>query len=858
MSSSNKNNKNPKQNSNNNRYALESDELENKNYVKSIIISSSSSPSTQNQNQSNTNINTAAAAATKPPSPLTKTSPESAKDSYEQFKASPFGFNQSEIISKDNSKLDSLNKKEEDNFMPSNNFDEDFKEFQRDENYKKKYIENRNSRDDILASRNSNKGSFRQKRNATDDEQIEGVNFDRDDSLYDVLSIGKQTPFRQDFININLNNNNNEDDDENVDNDYQEVNPDDYNNEEELNELRNDEDYEEEDEENLNSAFKQHERNNEYDYDDDPRIIDKVEEENMIYFKQDDSNENINDPQNRYSLVNFEYLQNDNAAESIGKENVRESELRPASARNKRAGSSNRFDDVINFDNSALNKNELLIDLKDTSIDEILLIADDSTSRIGFEKNRYTEVSPNQIQKSQQSPAISRSRIPTSSLNTPRGDKSSRSPSKQFDTHRSGSRGRESPSRIPTSSANVGSRPSSRSNLNSFNLVAQPKIMSSKQVKSIFLTERESNESLDNKKKTNQNNNSNYSNEQTKSIVQQNIDKIREKINSLTNYGKEERKADALFELMQTPQPDLIADEEFNIAINANNKSNNNSNKTSANTNLKATNKSNEHGAFKFYNISANDHEQENSLIRNEKDDKLSEELSNPTQFKKFENNNSKLNTANSKSTPTTSRMSPFISIDKPDTSKSNSNTTPTTNSSSLSRNEKNASNNQLKQPTTNSRGSTKKYRSGSTSSIHAGKNKTLSSNSTKSNLDQKDERYTEGSRPSTQHEVTYSLDSDESIVVDNLINNPIELKEKLKQGKVDREQLAQLQENYLRLLEQYAEAENFIDTFRLGARLNYNPNPTPNLEINQVIVFFSFTSRKFFFFFESTVEIIA
>lgn len=838
--SSNKNNKNPKQNSNNNRYALESDELENKNYVKSIIISSSSSPSTQNQNQSNTNIN-AAAAASKPPSPLTK----SVKDSYEQFKASPFGFNQSEIISKDNSKLDSLNKKEENNFMLSNNFDEDFKEFQRDENYKKKYIESRNSRDDILASRNSNKGSFRQKRNATDDEQIEGANFDRDDSLYDVLSIGKQTPFRQDFININLNNNNNEDADENVDNDYQEVNPDDYNNEEELNELRNDEDYEEEDEEeNLNSAFKQHERNNEYDDDDDPRIIDKVEEENMIYFRQDDSNENINDPQNRYSLVNFEYLQNDNA-ESVGKENARESELRPASARKKRAGSSNRFEDVINFDNSVLNKNELLIDLKDTSIDEILLIADDSTSRIGFEKSRYTEVSPNQTQKSHQSPAISRSRIPTSSLNTPRGDKSSRSPSKQFDAHRSGSRGRESPSRIPTAS-NVGSRPSSRSNLNSFNLAepekfTQPKIMSNKQVKSIFLTERESNESLETKKQvqSNKNNNSsNYSNEQTKSIVQQNIDKIREKINSLTNYGKEERKADALLELMQTPQPDLIADEEFNIAINANNKSNNsNSNKASANTNLKATNKAtNEHGAFKFYNISAHDHEQETSLIRNEKDDKLSDELSNP-QLKKFEN--SKLNTANSKSTPTTSRMSPFISIDKPDTSKSNSNTTPTTNSSSLSRNEKNASNNQLKQPAASSRGSTKKYRSGSTSSIHAAKNKTLSSNSTKSNLDQKDERYTEGSRPSTQHEVTYSLDSDESIVVDNLINNPLELKEKLKQGKVDREQLAQLQENYLRLLEQYAEAENFIDTFRLGARLNYNPNPTPNLEINQVIVFF-------------------
>jgi hypothetical protein len=93
------------------------------------------------------------------------------------------------------------------------------------------------------------------------------------------------------------------------------------------------------------------------------------------------------------------------------------------------------------------------------------------------------------------------------------------------------------------------------------------------------------------------------------------------------------------------------------------------------------------------------------------------------------------------------------------------------------------------------------------------------------------------------QHEITYSLDSaDESIVVDTLINNPTQLKQKLKQSKMDREQLTQLQENYLRLLEQYAEAENFIDTFRLGAHTKSNSNlsaNTPSLNMFQVRINF-------------------
>jgi len=76
-------------------------------------------------------------------------------------------------------------------------------------------------------------------------------------------------------------------------------------------------------------------------------------------------------------------------------------------------------------------------------------------------------------------------------------------------------------------------------------------------------------------------------------------------------------------------------------------------------------------------------------------------------------------------------------------------------------------------------------------------------------------------SRPPTTVNINYSLDSDESIAMDDLINNPAELKKILREGKMDKEQLNQLQENYLRLLEQYAEKENFIDTFRLG----YNAN---------------------------------
>ena len=116
---------------------------------------------------------------------------------------------------------------------------------------------------------------------------------------------------------------------------------------------------------------------------------------------------------------------------------------------------------------------------------------------------------------------------------------------------------------------------------------------------------------------------------------------------------------------------------------------------------------------------------------------------------------------------------------------------------------------------TSASRSNIKKYKSGSTSAINM---VSKASNQARAQHHHHNTANLEiNTQQQPQHEITYSLDSDESLIVDNLINNPTQLKEKLKQGKMDREQLNQLQENYLRLLEQYAEAENFIDTVRLG-----------------------------------------
>lgn len=168
-------------------------------------------------------------------------------------------------------------------------------------------------------------------------------------------------------------------------------------------------------------------------------------------------------------------------------------------------------------------------------------------------------------------------------------------------------------------------------------------------------------------------------------------------------------------------------------------------------------------------------------------------------------------------------RQSPFIPLDK---AKVNSKNTSMNNSQPE---EKFSS--QIKKTSSTTRGPIKKYRSGSTSALNInGKEK----NNYKE-LNNGDERSSERPRPATQNEIIYAMDSDESTIIDNLINDPQKLKEKLKQSKIDREQLNQLQENYLKLLEQYAEAENFIDTFRLSSGHLVN-GATPNLKMFQVI----------------------
>lgn len=121
-------------------------------------------------------------------------------------------------------------------------------------------------------------------------------------------------------------------------------------------------------------------------------------------------------------------------------------------------------------------------------------------------------------------------------------------------------------------------------------------------------------------------------------------------------------------------------------------------------------------------------------------------------------------------------------------------------------------------------RGPIKKYRSESVTNLSF-------ENNLKKNQDGKsfNKRNSERIRPATHNEITYTLDSDESTIIDNLIKNPERLKQKLKQSRIERDQLNQLQQNYTRLLQQYAEAENFIDAFRLNAQVGGSSlNPTP------------------------------
>lgn len=129
-------------------------------------------------------------------------------------------------------------------------------------------------------------------------------------------------------------------------------------------------------------------------------------------------------------------------------------------------------------------------------------------------------------------------------------------------------------------------------------------------------------------------------------------------------------------------------------------------------------------------------------------------------------------------------------------------------------------------------RGPIRKYRSGSTSALNV---KPTGVKKGREQLLEDKKALMQPQRPATQNDVLYAVESDESTIVDNLISDPQRLKEKLKQGKIDREQLSQLQENYLRLLEQYAEAENYIDTFRLSGHHIVGTNETPNLKMFQV-----------------------
>lgn len=106
-----------------------------------------------------------------------------------------------------------------------------------------------------------------------------------------------------------------------------------------------------------------------------------------------------------------------------------------------------------------------------------------------------------------------------------------------------------------------------------------------------------------------------------------------------------------------------------------------------------------------------------------------------------------------------------------------------------------------------------------------------------------------QSSRPSTTVNINYSMDSDESMMMDNLINNPEELKKILREGKKEKEQLNQLQENYLHLLEQYAEKENFIDMFRLhgyNATASTAAPATPSANMFGVNRTFNFLNLNF------------
>jgi hypothetical protein len=75
-----------------------------------------------------------------------------------------------------------------------------------------------------------------------------------------------------------------------------------------------------------------------------------------------------------------------------------------------------------------------------------------------------------------------------------------------------------------------------------------------------------------------------------------------------------------------------------------------------------------------------------------------------------------------------------------------------------------------------------------------------------------------------------YLLDSDDMSFVDDM-NLEMKLKEEQKKRKMTDELLDQLQISYNQLLEKHALAENFIDTLRLGAKLQVHEEVVPAIQ---------------------------
>ena len=222
------------------KYSLDAEDLENKNYVKSILFSSSSSPSTNNNN----NNNVKSVAKTTKTSPINQFSQVSfnlsqsphnnesldkltrsymAKNALENIsnidedllvdKSFMFqGGNQEEepenekndddesklvqeeeeeenlLFSKTNSPLNKITNREE-NLNEEDDDEDDFKLFARNENYKEKYI-TKSSQQQGLPPLPINNQLQKQQSNESR----------LDDSLYDVMSIGNQTPFKFDML----------------------------------------------------------------------------------------------------------------------------------------------------------------------------------------------------------------------------------------------------------------------------------------------------------------------------------------------------------------------------------------------------------------------------------------------------------------------------------------------------------------------------------------------------------------------------------------------------------------------------------------------------------------------------------